>query len=135
MLFYIYPIVATLRTSIYCTVLVALEKVDPFAVSTFYVSVLSILIKVCFMFYVCNSFQGKPGERGDPGSSGVPGMPVSSAACSLFSCTVETRIKEPTFLGNSLLKDLIFSLYNPYIRDWGKCEFDKNMQGLYYSVI
>ena len=31
--------------------------------------------------------------------------------------TVETRIKEPTFLGNSLLKDLIFCLYNPYIRD------------------
>ena len=24
--------------------------------------------------------------------------------------TVETRIKEPTFLGNSLLKDLIFCL-------------------------
>ena len=31
--------------------------------------------------------------------------------------TVETRIKEPTFLGDSLLKDLIFCLYNPYIRD------------------
>ena len=28
-------------------------------------------------------------------------------------------MKEPTFLGNSLLKDLIFCLYNPYIRDGG----------------
>ena len=31
--------------------------------------------------------------------------------------TVETHIKESTFLGNSLLKDHIFCLYNPYIRD------------------
>ena len=49
-----------------------------------------------------------------------------------FWTTVETRMKEPTFLGNSLLKDLIFCLYNPYIRDrWRKCEFDKDMQKLY----
>ena len=33
--------------------------------------------------------------------------------------TVETRIKEPTFLGDSLLKALIFCLYNPDIRDGG----------------
>ena len=33
--------------------------------------------------------------------------------------TVETRIKEPIFLGDSLLKDLFFCLYNPYIRDGG----------------
>ena len=33
--------------------------------------------------------------------------------------TVETRIKEPTFLGDSLLKDLILCLYDPYIRDGG----------------
>ena len=45
-----------------------------------------------------------------------------------YIATVETRIKEPTFLG--LLKDLICCFYNPYIRD-GKCEFDKNMQRLY----
>ena len=37
---------------------------------------------------------------------------------SFKSCyTVETHIKEPTFLGNSLLKALICCLYNPYIRD------------------
>ena len=35
------------------------------------------------------------------------------------SHTVETRIKEPTFLGNNLLKALIFCLYNPYIKDGG----------------
>ena len=33
--------------------------------------------------------------------------------------TVETRIKELTFLGHSLLKDLMFCLYNPYIMDGG----------------
>ena len=31
--------------------------------------------------------------------------------------TIETRIEEPTFLGDSLLKALIFCLYSPYIRD------------------
>ena len=35
------------------------------------------------------------------------------------SSTVETRIKEPTFLGDSLLKYLIFCFYNPYMMDWG----------------
>ena len=40
----------------------------------------------------------------------------SLSALFLISYTVETRIKEPTFLGDSLLKDLIFCLYN--IKDW-----------------
>ena len=31
--------------------------------------------------------------------------------------TVETRIEDPTFLGDSLLKAHIFCLYNPYIRE------------------
>ena len=31
--------------------------------------------------------------------------------------TVETRIKELTFLGDRLLKALIYCLCNPYIRD------------------
>ena len=39
--------------------------------------------------------------------------------------TVETRIKEPTFLGDSLLKDLICCLYNPYIRDGGSVSLIK----------
>ena len=34
--------------------------------------------------------------------------------------TVEIRIKEPTFLYDSLLKDLIVCLYNPSIRDGGR---------------
>ena len=34
-----------------------------------------------------------------------------------INSTVETRIKEHTFLGDSLLKALIFCVYNPYIRD------------------
>ena len=33
--------------------------------------------------------------------------------------TVETHIKEPTFLDDSLLKDLMLCLYNPHIRDGG----------------
>ena len=37
--------------------------------------------------------------------------------CYVLCSTVETRIKEPTFLSDSLLKALIFFLYNPYIRD------------------
>ena len=40
-------------------------------------------------------------------------------------CTVETRIKEPTFLGDSLLKALIFCRYNPYIRDGGSASLIK----------
>ena len=38
---------------------------------------------------------------------------------SLFqiNTTVETGRKEPTFLGNSLLRLLLFAFYNPYIRD------------------
>ena len=32
---------------------------------------------------------------------------------------IETRIKEPTFLDDGLLKDLIFCLYNRYVRDGG----------------
>ena len=39
--------------------------------------------------------------------------------------TVETRIKEPAFLGDSLLKALTFSLYNPYIRDGGSMSLIK----------
>ena len=34
-----------------------------------------------------------------------------------FNSTVETRIKEPSFLDDSLLKALICCLHNPYIRD------------------
>ena len=34
-----------------------------------------------------------------------------------FPYTVETSIKEATLLDNSLLKALIYCLYNPYIRD------------------
>ena len=41
------------------------------------------------------------------------------------NCTVETRIKEPTFLGNSLLKDLLVCLYNPYIRHGGSASLAK----------
>ena len=39
--------------------------------------------------------------------------------------TVETRIKEPICLDNSLLKALIFALYNPYIRDGGSVSLIK----------
>ena len=39
--------------------------------------------------------------------------------------TVETRIKEPTFLSDNLLKALIFCLYNPYIRDEGSVSLIK----------
>ena len=44
---------------------------------------------------------------------------------------VETRIKEPTFLDNSLLKALIFCLLQSIYQGWGKCEFDKDMHKLY----
>ena len=44
--------------------------------------------------------------------------------------TVETRIKEPTFLGNSMLKDLIFALYK-HVLGMGKGEFDKDITKLY----
>ena len=39
--------------------------------------------------------------------------------------TIETSIKEPTFLDNSLLKALIVCLYNPYIRDGGSASLIK----------
>ena len=42
-------------------------------------------------------------------------------------CTVETRIKEPTFLGDSLLKAIC--LYNQNIKD-KKCEFDEDTRKL-----
>ena len=45
--------------------------------------------------------------------------------------TVETRIKEPTFLGDSLLKDLICCLNNPYIRDGGSVSLIENAQIVY----
>ena len=64
-----------------------------------------------------------------PGSSGVDKLKPGRARCptlvQLRDCfcrkmyTVETRIKEPTFLGDSLYKDLIVCLSNPYIRDGG----------------
>ena len=38
--------------------------------------------------------------------------------------TVETRIKEPTFLGDSLLKDLI--AFTIHILGMGKCEYSRN---------
>ena len=39
--------------------------------------------------------------------------------------TVETRIKEPAFLFESLLKALICCLYNQYIRDEGSVSLIK----------
>ena len=47
--------------------------------------------------------------------------------------TVETRIKEHAFLGNSLLRALIFCLYSPYIRDGGSVSLIKTWK--YYISI
>ena len=43
--------------------------------------------------------------------------------------TLETRIKEPTFLDDSLLKAFVFA-FTIHILGTGKCEFDKDMPKL-----
>ena len=58
----------------------------------------------------------------NPSANGAQSLqPIhgNAALNGVMRSTVETLIKEPTFLGNSLLKDLIFCLYNSYIRDGG----------------
>ena len=49
--------------------------------------------------------------------------------------TEETRIKEPTFLGDSLLKALISCLYNSYIRDGGSVSLIKTCKGCIFITV
>ena len=49
--------------------------------------------------------------------------------------TVETRIKEPTFLGDNLLKDLTVCLYNPYIRNGGSVRLTKTCTNCIFITV
>ena len=49
--------------------------------------------------------------------------------------TIETRIKEPTFLGDSLLKALIFCLYNPHIRNGGSVSLIKTCTNCVFITV
>ena len=49
-------------------------------------------------------------------------------------CTVETRIKEPTFLGDRCLKVPMFCFYNSFISNGEKYKFDKDMKKLYTFI-
>ena len=52
-----------------------------------------------------------------------------------FDGTVETRIEEPTFLDDSLLKALVFCLYNPYIRDGGNVSLIKTCKNCIFMTV
>ena len=61
------------------------------------------------------------------------GLEIVSSATDYH--TVETRIKEPTFSGDSLLKALICYLSNPYNRDMGRVNFIKTYKnGIFITI-